>query len=148
MGYSVCYLIDVPGREFNEIQDPQYRASDRKLEEFTQSACLWDGKLSGSSIEYLVELSGTLTVVFLTIKASAYKYAVEVREHVEHWEGILHSILSDTKIMRVDELNLEEWESISEEFWFREVGAFDRAWQWFQDCSQSEKRTLEIPHEE
>lgn len=145
MGYLVHILIDVPGRQFNAIQDAKYQANEKKLAEFSQSGSLWDGKLADSSLEYLVELSGTLTIVALTIKASTYKWVPEARKQVEQWETVLHSLLPSIRTLRVDELILEEWESVSGELWFREDGAFDRAWHWFHDSSQPEQRTLEIP---
>ncbi|NDY71860.1 hypothetical protein DO021_07295 [Desulfobacter hydrogenophilus] len=119
MSHSITYIIYQPGHYFNRLMDPLFRALPGELAELLETDSLWDGKLSDSSVEFSVELSGFVTVLWLSAKYSVFLTDTAEQKKVLEFESKLISSLAGTKIFRLDELLLERWELLSGEEWFR-----------------------------
>ncbi|RCS43204.1 hypothetical protein DTL42_19220 [Bremerella cremea] len=129
MSNLVSYVIDLPGRDVIPSLAPSYQPNEAALKEVTRTGSLWDGRLIESSVDFSIELSGEITVVWLTTRYSNFISDPVVHDFVINWENILSGLL-EARIVRVDEFLLNQWESERGDFWFREKGAFAAFIEW------------------
>ncbi len=75
MAYAICYLIKMPGAEFNLLQKPNHQVSETYLAEMARKQDLWDGMLPDDDMAFLVDLTGDWTLCTLP-----YKYTIFIGE--------------------------------------------------------------------
>ena len=129
MSHLLSYVMECSGREVVSILSPLYRPNDAALEELIETGSLWDGRLIETSVDFSVELSGEVAVLWLTTRYSQFMADPVVHTSVTAWEGYLANLV-DTRIVRIDEFLLSQWEAERGDFWFREKGAFDAFMDW------------------
>lgn len=129
MSHLLSYVIDLPGREFVSILAPSFQPNEAALEEVIKTDSLWDGRLIDSSVDFSIELSGEVTVIWLTTRYSNFITDPTVHDFVTKWESELSGRLN-ARIVRIDEFLLNQLETERGEFWFREKGAFAAFMEW------------------
>jgi hypothetical protein len=130
MSYSVSYVVDVPGPEFNAQCAGWPRATDDDLARLRINGTLWDGQLPRANIGFTAELTGLVTLVWLTTKFTVFSTDESVRQSILEWEAEAFVPLQHRRIARVDEFVLAQWESLAGDWWFRDLSVCDRFWQW------------------
>ena len=116
MSYSICYLIDIRGVDFDALMKHPHHVSRTSIDEFVklQEANLWDGMLINCEIEFLVDLTGDWTLCKLPCAYSALlaeQQSGEVVEIVEEWERQLRDLLPSCDIYRIDDFLFDQWNS-------------------------------------
>jgi hypothetical protein len=124
MGHCVVYVVDLPGVQFNPLLENGHQASPADFKRYTDLGIRWEGVLDQTCLSIGVELSGCITIVDLPIKYSRYLYNEKEAENVRVWESQLRRVVTNDKIVRMDELLFDQWEIIvhqsrSDKFWFR-----------------------------
>jgi len=129
VAHSVCYVIDVPGAEFNATCTACEPASEKDLATLLATGSLWQPR-DVADVGWSVELTGVVTVVWLTTKYTQLREHSSVAKRVLDWERIVLSPFLERRIVRMDELLLTKWEDIAGEWWFRDHASAERLWQW------------------
>ncbi|MCZ2340255.1 MAG: hypothetical protein LC104_00490 [Bacteroidales bacterium] len=116
MAYSITYLINVRGADFNQLLRPTHQADTAYFEEMVQGreSDLWDGMLPDDDMEFLVDLTGEWTLCKLP-----YPYSwllndigkLDVLERVDTWELTLRALLPSKEIIRIDDFFFDQWNS-------------------------------------
>jgi hypothetical protein len=132
MGYSVCYVIDVPGRQFNAKCGAWVRASGSDFEELEAERVLWEGDLPEFELSFTAELTGEVCVVWLTERYSRFQHDAEVAKRVHAWERIAFAPFPRARIARLCESLLNEWEAIPNDEWWRRRASADEFWDWLE----------------
>ena len=70
MSYSVTYVVDMSGKAFNSALADERRAGEADFHNLVQAGSLWDGRLAHQQAEFSVELTGVVTILWLTTKYS------------------------------------------------------------------------------
>jgi HEAT repeat protein len=137
MSHSTTYIVFKPGHCFNRLIDPAFRASADQLAELVETGSLWDGRLPVSPVEFSVELSGLVTVLWLPVKYSIFYMDAAEQKRVLEFESKLVSSVGAARVFRLDELLLERWELLSGEDWFRSKCSVEDLSKWIvsQDTS-------------
>lgn len=130
MGHSVCYVVDVPGTEFNAIAGSWNRASQEEIETLCSTGTLWDGDSLSPPMSFLAELTGVVTIVWLTTKYTAFLTHQPSAAAVLEWENVALKPFADRRVARLDEFVLEQWESFAGEYWFRHQAVCENFWEW------------------
>ena len=119
MSHTVTYIVWQPGHCFNKLLDVGYQASPDELRELAETGSLWDGKLPVSSAEFSVELTGRVTILWLTTKYSMFLTDVAARREILEFEKQLAQSVCAHSIVRLDEFLLDQWNAVAGEDWFR-----------------------------
>lgn len=148
MAYSITYLIDLPGTEFNQLLSPSRRADDAYFLSKAGSPVsdLWEGKLPANETEILVDLTGAWTLCMLPFAYSTLmdrNAAPATFDQIKNWEIELRSLIPDKQVLRVDDFLLEPWNSRHDHLLVRDPQAFNQLALWLQ--TQDERSWTAIP---
>lgn len=116
LAYLIAYLIDIPGREFNQLLKPTDQADAGYFEKMNQGleADLRDGRLLYDDTQFLVDLTGEWTECKLPYSYSRWLYDSEnsdVSSKVRKWEQVVKALLPSRNIFRIDDFFLDPWNS-------------------------------------
>ena len=142
MSYAVSYVLGVAGSVFNArcLQWPQ--ASSVELEELESAGTLWSGHIPSANITATAELTGLVTLLWLSTKYSVFLADPEAAGRIILWEEVAFEAFHATPIARLDELLLEQWEESAGDFWFREPVWCQRFWPWLMKQDQTSWKLL------
>ena len=122
MGHSVEYVLDIPGTHFADAFPHGVISDDGD----------WEGEIPGSSGCLIGQTDGAITcLTFADIK-----YSWLVAEHTESIDSVkamdesLGSSFPDCRILRIDELLLNQWELQRGEDYRMAANEFDALLQW------------------
>jgi hypothetical protein len=130
MSYAVSYVLDVAGSVFNARFQQWPQASSAELAELESAGTLWSGNVPSANITATAELTGLVTLIWLSTKYSVFLADSETARRIALWEGVAFEPFHATNIARLDELLLEQWEASAGELWFREPVWCQRFWPW------------------
>jgi hypothetical protein len=115
MSHQICYLIDLPGEQFNDLMDARYRLTDVSFDDVPPNEGYYrDAKLRGSDEAFTAEFSGRWTLASLAYPYAAFLFdpvgpTAEIVRRVEDWERHLRQLLPSVEIVRIDEALLNPW---------------------------------------
>jgi hypothetical protein len=130
MSYQVAYVIDMSGKDFNRLLAARRQASEVDLQTLFESESLWDATLEESDVDFNVELTGSVVLLWLPTPYSRLSSDAAELEQTIRWEGLLKKAAGNRRIARFDERLLEQWQRTAGEFWFREAYSADAFFQW------------------
>jgi hypothetical protein len=142
MSYAVSYVLDVAGSVFNARCHQWPQASSAELAELASAGTLWSGNIPSTNITATAELTGLVTLIWLSTKYSVFLADSETAGRIVLWEEAAFEAFHRTKIARLDELLLEQWEESAGEFWFRESLWCQRFWPWLMTQDQTSWKLL------
>jgi hypothetical protein len=124
------------GPEFNKIADPRFSATTVDFERMERDGGLWDCRIPGSTMEFLVELAGEVIIIWLPFNYSRLLNPdSNLKAELLEWETPLTKLVPNVAVFRVDEFLLEDFD-LTENYdwhWHREkIDAF-LAWLTKQD---------------
>jgi hypothetical protein len=132
MSHSVCYVANVSGIEFNARCPALQQASDDTIEILRTTGSRWDGDVPSVGVSFTAELTGLVTIIWLTTSYTAFLADPHSAEVVHNWEKVAFSWLS-VPVARIDEFVLNKWESLAGELWFTDPSACTRFWDWTRE---------------
>jgi hypothetical protein len=130
VSHAVSYVVDQPGVDFNATSPAWQRASEAIIETLRATESIWDGDLP-SGISFTAELTGVLTIIWLTTSYTMFLTDRNRAELVRTWEEAAFSSLSK-RVARVDEFLLLQWQNSAGEWWFRDRSLSARFWEWLK----------------
>jgi hypothetical protein len=98
---------------------------------------LWSGNIPSANTAATAELTGLVTVIWLSTKYSVFLADSEAAGRIVLWENVAFEPFQATSMARLDEALLEEWEKKAGEFWFRESVWCQRFWPWLMTQDQT-----------
>lgn len=122
MSHQICYLIDLPGKQFLRLLDPQYSAANDTSDDLRadEDGCYREVRLPGNDEFFGAELCGAWTLACLRYPYSALLHervgkVADVVRSVQEWERQLRRLLPKAEVVRVDEILLQSWDGGAEE---------------------------------
>jgi hypothetical protein len=113
--------------------DSRFSTSPIEIERRKMDCGLSDGRLPCSEIEFLVELSGEITILWLPFRYSLlFNPNSDLERILEDWEGVLRSRVGTSQVIRLDEYLLDEWEASEEDDWFRHPNKIEAFLSWLR----------------
>jgi len=143
MSHAVTYVLKIEGKLFNTSGELQPAATDDELGLLSETDSTWDGTLRNTTLLFNAELTGAVTIIWLATKYSVFLDRADVRIEVSDWENNLRRIFPKIRIVRLDELLLQEWEKRAGEFWFRNAGLAERFYDWITSQPRESWATIE-----
>lgn len=135
MSHSVCYVLDVSGSDFATTCVSSRRASPADIAQLIETGALWDCEGAVSGIGCSVELTGVVTLIWLTAKYSQFVGNEDIRASVLSWERVALAPFDQRTVIRLDELVLEDWQRLVGALWFRDSLAAGQFWAWIRGQS-------------
>jgi hypothetical protein len=137
MSYSIIYIVDLPGRLFNQLLPAESRLPTEDIEVYAETGAEHEVTLSHTEEVVGVELSGCVTRICLSYKYSWYVLDAKTKDAVERWERHLRQIVPDVKIARLGEHLMDSWEQIAstsarDGFWYRRPELVAEFFQWLE----------------
>ena len=138
MSYNVAYIIDMEGRQFNNILPEGELGSEDDYRECYENDVALEFHLANLTPLVSSDISGEMTIVWFPYPYSVFlRHDMEKIEEIKSLESNLISIIGDARTYRLDDFLLEKWESDKDEYWFRKAGAFENFESWL--CSQDSR---------
>ena len=131
--HLIGYVIGMPVSQFNTdkfIRDP---ARGSELEMFTREGAAWEACLVNDSTRVSFELGGVVTVMFLPMKSSWLETDGALRRKILDWENHLLDLCPGVEVIRVDDLLMEAWETLTDELWFRDEHIVLKFYAWLSE---------------
>ena len=141
MAYTVAYLIDIKGIDFNNLLAPTHRVDATYFDGAARGgeSDLRDGILSGCDTEFLVDLTGLWTLCKLPYPYSCLlgdSRDATIIAKIEKWEHVLQLLLPYKNIYRIDDFLIEPLNSRFDYLLVRHP----REIEWFIDWMQTQDR--------
>lgn len=87
MSYSVSYVVDVAGSAFNAAEcSPWQPASPTEIEELRMTGSLWSGEIPSAGLSATAELTGIVTLIWLSTRYSVFLADPHATTRVLSWE--------------------------------------------------------------
>lgn len=131
MSYSAVYLINVDGKVFNSLLPPGESIGEEEINEYRENDILLEFSIPNTDQTISAEITGVVTLLWAPWRFSLF--FSENQEKIDEaikWENELLAFVSDSKVYRIDEILLEQWESEKGECWFREAETFQEIESW------------------
>jgi hypothetical protein len=132
MSHAVSYVVDIVGVDFNAGCPAWQRAPNETIEVLRSTGSRWDGDLQSIGISFTAELTGLVTIIWLTKSYTAFLTNQATAQVVLNWEKAAFSWLS-APVARVDEFVLNRWESLFGELWFTDPSLCAKFWIWIRE---------------
>lgn len=92
---------------------------------------LWDARLCESDVDFLAELGGQMTILFLPWNYSLLLTDRDITSKVHDWEESLRRAVT-VRIIRCDELLLQDWANQEGDLWFQNATSIEKFIEWLE----------------